>query len=70
MSYRRLPTVASEKHIQALDPEDTALSAPTADDEFHPGNRINLPRMLERAADSTAPNPICDPQGGNYVEGF
>jgi len=41
VSYRRIPTVASKKRIQALDPEDTALSAPTADNEFHPGNRVN-----------------------------
>jgi len=41
VSYRRIPTVASEKRIQALDPEDTALSAPTADYEFHPGNGVN-----------------------------
>jgi hypothetical protein len=41
VSYRQIPTVTSEKRIQALDPEDTALSAPTADYEFHPGNRIN-----------------------------
>jgi hypothetical protein len=41
VSYRRIPTVTSKKRIQALDPKDTALSAPTADYEFHPGNRIN-----------------------------
>jgi len=36
VSYRLIPAVASEKRIQALDPEDTTLSAPTADYEFHP----------------------------------
>jgi hypothetical protein len=70
VSYRQIPTVASKKRIQALDPEDTALSAPTADYEFHPGNQVNWPRMRERAADSTAPNPICNLQGGNHLKGF
>jgi len=41
LSYRQIPTVASEKRIQAFDPEDTALSAPTADYEFQPGNQTN-----------------------------
>jgi len=39
VSYERIPTVASEKHVQAFNPEDTALSAPTADYEFHPNDR-------------------------------
>ncbi len=41
MSYRRIPTVANEKRVQASHPGDTALSAPTADYEFHPGNRTD-----------------------------
>jgi hypothetical protein len=36
VSYKRIPTVTSEKRVQALDTEDTALSASTADYEFHP----------------------------------
>ncbi len=24
--------------------------------------------MRERAADSTAPNPVCNPQGGNHLD--
>jgi len=30
-SYRRIPTVASKERVQAFNPQDTALSAPTAD---------------------------------------
>jgi hypothetical protein len=41
VSYRRIPTVASEKRVQAINPEDTALSAPTADYEFHPVDRVD-----------------------------
>jgi hypothetical protein len=40
-SYKRIPTVASEKRVQASYPGDTALSAPSADYEFHPGNRTD-----------------------------
>jgi len=36
VSYKQIPTVTSEEHIQALDPGDTALSASSADYEFHP----------------------------------
>jgi len=70
VSYKQIPTVASEKRIEALDSEDTALSASTADYEFHPNNRVKRPRMRERAADSTAPNPVCNLQGGNHLEGL
>jgi len=70
VSYKRIPTVASEKRIQAFDTEDTALSAFTADYEFHPDNRFKRPRMQERAADPTAPNPVCNLQGGNHLEGL
>ncbi len=70
MSYEQIHTVASEKRVQAFNPEDTALSAPTADYEFHPTDRIDRPRLWERAADSAAPNPVCDPEVGNYHEGF
>ena len=41
VSYKRIPTVASEKRVQALDTEDTALLASTADYEFHPDDRVN-----------------------------
>jgi len=41
VSYERITTVASETRIQALDTEDTALSASTADYEFHPSDRDN-----------------------------
>jgi len=34
VSYERIPTVTSEKCVQAFNPEDTALSAPAADYEF------------------------------------
>ena len=65
-----VPTVPSKKRVQASHPGDTALSAPTADYEFHPTVRIDRPRLRERAADSAAPNPVRDPQGGNCHEGF
>ena len=70
MSYGRIPTVTSKKRIQATNSEDTALSAPTADYEFHPGDQVIWPQVREGDADSTAPNPVCDPQGGSYHEGF
>jgi len=38
---KRISTVASEKRVQAFNPEDTALSAPTADYEFHPVDQVN-----------------------------
>jgi hypothetical protein len=41
VSYEQIPTVASEKRIQAFNPEDTALSAPTADYEFHPVDQVD-----------------------------
>jgi len=41
VSYKQIPTVASEKRIQASLPEDTTLSTTTADYEFHPANRVN-----------------------------
>jgi len=41
VSYERIPTVTSKKRVQAFNPEDTALSAPTADYEFHPIDRVN-----------------------------
>jgi hypothetical protein len=41
VTYKQIPTVASEKRVQALDTEDTALSAPTADYEFHPHDRVD-----------------------------
>jgi len=41
VSYKQIPTVASKKRIQVLDPENTALSAPTPDYEFHPGNQTD-----------------------------
>jgi hypothetical protein len=41
VSYKQIPTVTSEKRVQALDTEDTALSASTADYEFHPDDRVN-----------------------------
>jgi len=64
VSYKQIPTVASKKRIQALDTEDTALSASTADYEFHPNAE------LTDQADSTAPNPVCNLQGRNHLEGF
>ena len=56
VSYKRIPTVASKKSVQALDTEDTALLASTANYEFHPDDRVKQPRMRERAVDSIAPN--------------
>jgi hypothetical protein len=38
VSYEQIPTVASKKRVQAPNPKDTALSASTADYEFHPGD--------------------------------
>jgi len=39
VSYERIPTVAGKERVQAFNPEDTALSASTADYEFHPVDR-------------------------------
>jgi hypothetical protein len=36
VSYKQIPTVASKERVQALNTEDIALSASTADYEFHP----------------------------------
>jgi len=68
VSYKQIPTVTSEKRVQALDTEDTALLASTADYEFYPDVRDERRRMRERARDSTAPNSVFNLQGGNHLE--
>jgi hypothetical protein len=70
VSDRQIPPVASQERVQALNIGDTTLSASPVDYDFHPYVQIEQRRMQEGARNTTAPNPICNLQGGIHHEGL
>jgi hypothetical protein len=52
---KRIPSVASKERVQALDPGDTALSASSADYEFHPNVRTERHRLQKEHVSQRPP---------------
>jgi len=58
VSHEQIPTVASEKRVQASYPGDTALSTSSVDYEFHPDVRPEQCRLRKEARVSTTKEEI------------